>query len=86
MFACIAVYDKMSSRNIASIDTIALTKSRSESEHVKTFIYFVRHAESIFIEGKERVRGLSDKGMEDAISIRDRLVTEEIDKRYSGNG
>ena len=80
MFACIAVYgSKISSRNIASIDTIALTKSRSESEHVKTFIYFVRHAESIFIEGKERVRGLSDKGMEDAISIRDRLVTEEID-------
>lgn len=45
---------------------------------MKTFIYFVRHAESIFVEGKERTRGLSHKGLNDAISIRDRLFAEEI--------
>ncbi|AJS58974.1 histidine phosphatase family protein [Paenibacillus sp. IHBB 10380] len=44
-----------------------------------TFIYFVRHAESIYVEGTERSRSLSEKGMADALAIKDILKTEEID-------
>jgi len=46
---------------------------------VTTFIYFVRHAESIYVEGTERSRSLSEKGMADALTIKDILKTEEID-------
>lgn len=44
-----------------------------------TSIYFVRHAESIYVEGKERSRGLTVKGIEDSEVIKDRLINEEID-------
>ncbi|WP_068536152.1 histidine phosphatase family protein [Paenibacillus glacialis] len=44
-----------------------------------TFIYFVRHAESIYVEGTESSRSLSEKGMADALTIKDILKTEEID-------
>lgn len=46
---------------------------------METFIYFVRHAESVYVEGKERSRGLSEVGKSDALTIRDILKDEEID-------
>ncbi|MFC5405819.1 histidine phosphatase family protein [Cohnella soli] len=36
---------------------------------MNTFIYFVRHAESPYIPGEERSRGLSDRGKSDALKI-----------------
>lgn len=44
-----------------------------------TSIYFVRHAESAYVEGKERTRGLTLKGSEDSEVIKDRLINEDID-------
>lgn len=35
----------------------------------KTTIYFIRHAESPFIFGKERERPLSEKGQNDSIKV-----------------
>ncbi|RCW48603.1 hypothetical protein DFP97_106306 [Paenibacillus prosopidis] len=46
---------------------------------MKTFIYFVRHAESPYIEGMERTRGLSDKDKLDTLKINEILKDEEID-------
>lgn len=46
---------------------------------IETTLYFVRHAESEFVEGKERTRGLSARGVKDAETIRSILSTEEID-------
>ncbi|MNI11635.1 bifunctional RNase H/acid phosphatase [compost metagenome] len=46
---------------------------------METIIYFVRHAESIYVEGKDRTRGLSDQGMKDAQTIRTILKSEDID-------
>lgn len=45
----------------------------------ETSIYFVRHAESIYAEGSERTRGLTDKGRRDAEKVRDLLFEENID-------
>jgi len=42
-------------------------------------LYFIRHAESIFVEGKERTRGLTEKGLLDAESIKARLQAIEYD-------
>lgn len=44
-----------------------------------TIIYFVRHADSPYIEGNERSRGLSDKGKLDAIKVESILKQENID-------
>ncbi|AZK47941.1 histidine phosphatase family protein [Paenibacillus lentus] len=46
---------------------------------METILYFVRHAESVFVEGKERTRGLSEQGMKDAETIRTVLKSEDID-------
>ena len=46
---------------------------------METIVYFVRHAESPFIKGMERTRGLSEKGISDAIKIKTELENEEID-------
>lgn len=46
---------------------------------MKTFIYFIRHAESVFVEGTERERGLTEKGKRDTTSIRDLLKDEQIE-------
>ncbi|SFB61693.1 2,3-bisphosphoglycerate-dependent phosphoglycerate mutase [Cohnella sp. OV330] len=46
---------------------------------IHTFIYLVRHAESPFIEGMERTRGLSGKGKADAAKIRSLLYKIGID-------
>lgn len=46
---------------------------------METFIYFVRHAESPYVEGMDRFRGLSDKGKSDAHKVKIILKDEEID-------
>ncbi|MBP1963272.1 histidine phosphatase family protein [Paenibacillus aceris] len=46
---------------------------------MRTFIYFVRHAESPYFEGMERSRGLSDKGKLDVLKINEILKDEEFD-------
>jgi 2,3-bisphosphoglycerate-dependent phosphoglycerate mutase len=46
---------------------------------LKTYIFFVRHAESPYIPGEERLRGLSDKGISDALLIHSALKHEEIE-------
>ncbi|MNW55506.1 Phosphoserine phosphatase 1 [compost metagenome] len=46
---------------------------------IKTIVYFIRHAESPFIAGKERTRGLSEKGKLDSTKIKDVLRNEEIE-------
>lgn len=48
-----------------------------------TTIYFVRHAESVYVEGRERSRGLSESGAEDARAVRDILLAEPIDRFVS---
>lgn len=48
-------------------------------EKVKTMLYFIRHADSKFVEGKEKSRGLTEKGKLDAYAVKDRLITEKID-------
>lgn len=48
-----------------------------------TTIYFVRHAESPYIEGEERSRGLSDKGLLDAIRVKELMINEGIDVMIS---
>ncbi|WP_339290891.1 histidine phosphatase family protein [Paenibacillus sp. FSL W8-0187] len=44
-----------------------------------TTIYFVRHAESPFIDGKERSRGLSAEGSLAAVRVKELLLGEGID-------
>lgn len=46
---------------------------------METILYFIRHAESVFEEGKERTRGLSAQGRKDAQTISDILKGEDID-------
>jgi 2,3-bisphosphoglycerate-dependent phosphoglycerate mutase len=46
---------------------------------IKTEVFFVRHAESLFRPGEERSRGLSEKGTMDAVKVSDVLVNEDID-------
>ncbi|MEK3885791.1 histidine phosphatase family protein [Paenibacillus sp. PL2-23] len=45
---------------------------------MKTKIYFVRHAESIYINGQERTRGLSEKGRLQAIRVKEKLISLDI--------
>ena len=44
-----------------------------------TTIFFVRHAESFFVEGKEQSRGLSEQGKADSLIVSELLIGEEID-------
>lgn len=46
---------------------------------MKTYLYMVRHAESPYVHGNERLRGLSEKGKEDARKIADILKHEGIE-------
>jgi len=50
---------------------------------METILYFVRHAESVFVEGKERIRGLSDQGKKDAEIVKDILKFNDIDRFVS---
>ncbi|GIP27170.1 phosphoglycerate mutase [Paenibacillus sp. J23TS9] len=54
-----------------------------EAVVIQTVIYMVRHAESKYIPGMEEARGLSEKGMKDALFVRDILRTEDIDAFFS---
>ena len=47
--------------------------------NMATCIYFVRHAESEYLEGAERSRGLTERGKQDALKVRDLLMEEQID-------
>ncbi|OKP98951.1 histidine phosphatase family protein [Paenibacillus sp. P46E] len=44
-----------------------------------TTIYLIRHAESLYTEGQERERGLSEQGKADAEHVRSILQKESID-------
>lgn len=46
---------------------------------MKTIIYMVRHAESPFIFGKEKTRGLSEEGLMDSKKIADIFKDVEVD-------
>ncbi|GBF75534.1 histidine phosphatase family protein [Paenibacillus sp. 598K] len=50
-----------------------------EIKIVDTMIYFVRHAESPFVAGMERERGLSETGRHHAMQVKDVLRIETID-------
>jgi 2,3-bisphosphoglycerate-dependent phosphoglycerate mutase len=50
---------------------------------LETILYFVRHAESVFVEGKERSRGLTAQGTKDAQRVTVILRSEDIDLFYS---
>ncbi|WP_373231344.1 histidine phosphatase family protein [Cohnella sp.] len=50
---------------------------------MKTIIYMVRHAESPFVFGHERTRGLSEQGMNDAKRIPNLFVNLNIDAVFS---
>ncbi|CAI6038217.1 hypothetical protein PAECIP112173_00904 [Paenibacillus sp. JJ-100] len=53
------------------------------SAEAHTSLYFVRHAESQFIEGQERERGLTDQGHRDAEKITNLLRAEDVEVFYS---
>lgn len=46
---------------------------------METVLYFVRHADSLYEEGKERTRGLSEQGMMNTRRVREILISENID-------
>lgn len=46
---------------------------------METVVYFVRHADSAFVEGQERERGLSEQGARDAKVIKELLQDEPLD-------
>ncbi|WP_138493800.1 histidine phosphatase family protein [Paenibacillus pinistramenti] len=46
---------------------------------METTLYFVRHADSPYVEGQERARGLSERGRRDALTVSDLLENEGID-------
>ena len=50
-----------------------------------THVYMVRHAESPFSPGQEEIRGLSERGWEDAKRVAERLKPEQIDVFISSN-
>ncbi|MEK8127961.1 histidine phosphatase family protein [Paenibacillus filicis] len=49
----------------------------------RTVFYFVRHADSPYLSGAERSRGLSESGRSDAQLVRDVLRTEPVDRLIS---
>lgn len=48
-----------------------------------TALYFVRHAESEYMEGQERERGLTEQGKRDAATVAGLLHREQIQLFYS---
>lgn len=48
-----------------------------------TVLYFVRHAESRYVEGQERERGLTEQGHQDAGTVANLLHGEQIQRFYS---
>ncbi len=50
-----------------------------EVSRIGTIVYFVRHAESLYIAGEERSRGLTNRGQADAVKVKDILLHEPVD-------
>jgi len=50
---------------------------------IQTVIFMVRHAESQYIPGQEKARGISEKGRQDAVKVKDLLLPEGIDAFFS---
>lgn len=48
-------------------------------ENHNTVLYFVRHAQSAYVEGSERTRGLTEQGRLDAERVKDLLAGEQPD-------
>lgn len=48
-----------------------------------TTIYLIRHAESVYVEGRERSRGLSKQGQRDAVRIKSIMQDAPIDRFVS---
>lgn len=44
-----------------------------------TVLYLVRHAESLYVEGANRTRGLSVRGRDAALKVEKQLIDKEID-------
>ncbi|MDM5278137.1 histidine phosphatase family protein [Paenibacillus silvae] len=53
------------------------------SQEAHTRLYFVRHAESRYVEGRERERGLTEQGCLDARKIANLMQQEAVDIFYS---
>jgi len=47
--------------------------------NITTIVYFARHAESPYIAGMDRSKGLSEKGRKDAGRVKDILMNENIE-------
>ncbi|UOQ84921.1 histidine phosphatase family protein [Gracilibacillus salinarum] len=50
---------------------------------MKTIIYMIRHAESPFIYGRERIRGISEKGKQDSQKVTEIMSNKQIDIIFS---
>ncbi|WP_379146975.1 histidine phosphatase family protein [Paenibacillus sp. sgz500992] len=50
---------------------------------METIVYLIRHAESIYVEGKDRTRGLSEQGHKDALRVKSILQDAIIDSFVS---
>ncbi|UOQ48577.1 histidine phosphatase family protein [Gracilibacillus caseinilyticus] len=50
---------------------------------METTIYMIRHAESPFVFGKERTRGISEKGIQDSQRITDIMRSRQVDIIFS---
>lgn len=48
-------------------------------ENIRTIIYFIRHADSVYVPNMERTRGLSEKGKEDTFKVIKILRNKSID-------
>lgn len=64
-FRCLCLYEQTSDINVG--------------ETVRTIVYLIRHAESLYVEGQERERGLSEQGKSDAARIKSILQKQPID-------
>ncbi|MFC0214141.1 histidine phosphatase family protein [Paenibacillus chartarius] len=50
---------------------------------LESVIYLIRHAESVYVEGQERSRGLTAAGLADAAALCNRLKTAAIEQFFS---
>lgn len=57
----------------------ALLEGQAHQSHNTTVIYLIRHAESPYVEGQERTRGLSGPGHEAALKVKAILQQTPVD-------
>lgn len=71
---------KIWNKNVYSYGLIVISLKRDIEKGgiMNTYIYMVRHGESPKLEGNERTRGLTEKGILDAQRITEILETEGI--------